>query len=232
MHDIGFNIGERGGKRLRGGGYWGVASEEVRDLAAWIDFAAERGFKKVVLVGHSAGWSAVRRYQSEKQDPRVVGLVLASGAVRADEQVPDPDVLAQAKRFVAEGHGDDLIRLPKRKFPSFVSADTYLDFANQPPDQKDFFGVQTTNAGVRRVRCPLLAFIGTREPDIGTEKDLELLKSCVQRQLSGPSRVDTAMIQHADHMYHGEEAQVAETIAKWIETLSLSDKNEDRAKGK
>ena len=28
------------GKRIRGGGYWGVASEEVRDLAAWVDFTA------------------------------------------------------------------------------------------------------------------------------------------------------------------------------------------------
>jgi hypothetical protein len=27
------------------------------------------------------------------------------------------------------------------------------------------------------------------------------------------------MLQNADHMYHGEEAQVAQTIAKWAETL-------------
>ena len=29
MHDIGTSAGERHGKRIRGGGYWGVASEEV-----------------------------------------------------------------------------------------------------------------------------------------------------------------------------------------------------------
>src|SRR4029079_15482798 len=73
MHDLGSVLGERNGKRLRGGGYWGVASDESRDLAAWIDFAEQKGFKKVVLVGHSAGWAAVRNYQSQKQDPRVVG---------------------------------------------------------------------------------------------------------------------------------------------------------------
>lgn len=37
MHDLGNVAGWRGEKRIRGGGYWGVASEEVRDLAAWID---------------------------------------------------------------------------------------------------------------------------------------------------------------------------------------------------
>ncbi len=219
MHDIGFNIGERGGKRLRGGGYWGVPSEEVRDLAAWVDFATERGFKKVVLVGHSAGWAAVRLYQSEKQDDRVMGVILASGAVRADASPTDPELLAQATRLVAEGRGDDLLRIPKRRFPSFVSAATFLDIANTPPEQRDFFGVQTRNPGVTRIRCPLLAFFGTDEPDIGTEEDLELLKSCIKRQSKGPARVTTLMIQNADHMYTGETVQVAETIAKWADSL-------------
>jgi pimeloyl-ACP methyl ester carboxylesterase len=38
MHDLG-NVQWIGDKRIRGGGYWGVASEQVRDIAAWIDFA-------------------------------------------------------------------------------------------------------------------------------------------------------------------------------------------------
>jgi hypothetical protein len=29
--------------------------------------------------------------------------------------------------------------------------------------------------------------------------------------------VDTAMIRNGDHMYTGEEAQVAQTIANWID---------------
>jgi alpha-beta hydrolase superfamily lysophospholipase len=70
MHDLGNVEAWRGDKRVRGGGYWGVTSEEVRDLAAWIDFAEERGFKRVVLVGHSAGAAAVRIYAAGKQDPR------------------------------------------------------------------------------------------------------------------------------------------------------------------
>jgi pimeloyl-ACP methyl ester carboxylesterase len=150
------------GKRIRGGGYWGVESEEVRDLAAWIDFAEDRGFKKVVLVGHSAGWAAVRKYQAETQDERVVGVVLASGAVRAETRPTDPDQLAQATRMMAESRPDDLVRDPKRSFLSFISAATLMDIANTPPEFKDFFGMQTPNPAVTRIRCPLLAFFGTR----------------------------------------------------------------------
>jgi pimeloyl-ACP methyl ester carboxylesterase len=222
MHDIGFNIGERDGKRIRGGGYWGKASEEVRDIAAWIDFAEKRGFKKVILIGHSAGWAAVRLYQSEKQDPRVIGLVLSSGAVRLDTQVPDSAILLQAIKLVDEGHGDDLIRIPNRRYPSFVSADTYLDFAkNYPPEQRDFFGIQTRNPGITRIHCPLLAFFGTEEPDIGTEADLKLMKSSIHRQSNGPSSVTTTIIQNADHMYSGEEIQVAHVITQWADKLKL-----------
>lgn len=218
MHDLGNVAGYRLGKRIRGGGYWGVASEEVRDLAAWIDFAEEQKFKKVVLVGHSAGWSAVRRYQAQEQDERVVGVVLASGAVRADTRPTDPEQLAQATRMMAEGRGDDLVRDPKRSFPSFISAATFLDIANAPPEYRDFFGVQTPSPAVTRIRCPLLAFFGTRG-DVGGQADLDLLKSSIARQSSGPSRVDTVMIENADHMYTGEEAQVSEVIAKWADRL-------------
>jgi pimeloyl-ACP methyl ester carboxylesterase len=222
MHDLGTVAGYRGGRRIRGGGYWGLASEEVRDLAAWIDFAASQGLERVVLVGHSAGWAAVRSYQAEKQDPRVVGVVLASGAVRGDTTPTDPEQLAEAGRLMAAGEGDALIRDPKRSFPSYISAATLLDIANTPPESKDFFGVQTStlNPGVTRIRCPLLAFYGT-EGDVGNAEELELLKSSIRRHGSGPSRVDTALIRNADHMYTGEEAQVAETITHWANTLPL-----------
>jgi hypothetical protein len=57
------------------------------------------------------------------------------------------------------------------------------------------------------------------ESDIGTADDLERLESSLKRLSSGPARVDTAMIQQAGHMYDGEEAQIAETLAKWAATL-------------
>jgi pimeloyl-ACP methyl ester carboxylesterase len=223
MHDLGNVAGWRGGKRIRAGGYWGVANEEVRDLAAWVDFAEERGFRKVILVGHSAGWSAVRTYQAEEQDSRVVGLVLASGAVRAETRPTDPYQLAEAKRLMAAGEGDALIRDPERSVPSYVSAATFLAIANSPAEYKDFFGVQeeTVNPGVARIHCPLLALFGDRG-DVGDESDLELLKSSIQRQSSGPSRVSTVVIKNADHMYTGEEAQIARAIAKWSDSVVLS----------
>jgi pimeloyl-ACP methyl ester carboxylesterase len=216
-HDVGTIAGWRDGKPIRGGGLWALPSETMRDLAAWIGFAQARGFKQVVLVGHSAGAWAIRVYQAEKQDGRVVGLVMASGGIRPSKEPLDREMVAQATRLVADGLGDDLLHGPKRPVPKFVSAATLLDFEKEAPELRDFFGVVTPKPAVTRVRCPLLAFFGTKGD--GTEADLDLLKTCINRQATGPSRVDTVMIRNADHMYNGEEAQVAETIAKWADTV-------------
>lgn len=214
MHDIG-NVEKYTllGKRVRGGGYWGVTSEAARDIAAWIDYAQQLGYGRIVLVGHSAGWASVAHYQADSQDRRVTGVVFASPGVGHFE--PDaPQLLAQAKKLVDEGSGDDLIRLPNR---AFVSAATQLDLANTPRQYRDFFGTQTPDAAVSRVACPVLAFYGSKD-DIGGEKDLALLTYSVRRLAHGPSRVDTAMIANGNHEYVEEEGQVAQVITRWIET--------------
>ncbi len=218
MHDIG-NVEKYTllGKRVRGGGYWGVTSEGARDIAAWIDYAERLGYSRVILVGHSAGWSSVARYQADSQDRRVAGLVFASPGVGYSPQPDDPQLLAQAKKLVDEGDGDDLIRLPRRSYPSFISAATHLDMANTPRQYRDFFGTQTQDAAITRVACPVLAFFGSKD-DIGGENDLALLTTSVRRLAHGPASVDTAMIANGNHEYVGEEAQVAQVIARWIET--------------
>jgi len=215
MHDIGNVEGYKWGNRLRGGGYWGIESDQTKDLAAWIDFVESNGFKKVILLGHSAGCAAVRIYQAEKQDNRVIGLVFASGNVNADSPI-DSSLVSQAVRFTSENKGDELVEDPKRSFPSYTSAATIMDMVNKPPEYKDFFGIHTVNAGITKIQCPVLAFYGSNG-DIANETDLELLKSSVKKQPKGPSSVTTTMIAGADHMYDGEEEQVAGVITKWID---------------
>jgi pimeloyl-ACP methyl ester carboxylesterase len=219
MHDIG-NVEKYTllGKRVRGGGYWGITSEDSRDITAWTDYAQRLGYSRVILVGHSAGWASVARYLADTQDRRVAGVVFASPGVGYSPQPDDPQLLAQAKKLVDEGAGEDLIRLPHRSAPSFISAATELNIASTPRQYKDFFGTQTPDAAITRVTCPVLAFYGSKD-DIGGEKDLALLTSSVRRLAHGPAKVDTAMIANGNHEYVGEEAQVAQVITQWIQTV-------------
>ena len=217
MHDLANVEGYKNGKRVRGGGYWGIASEQTKDISAWIDFAESKGFKKIILIGHSAGAAAVREYQSEKQDSRISGLVFASGSVDPSPPI-DSSQYVQALPLVAQNKGEELIKDPKRSFPSYISAATFMDIANSPPAYKDFFGVHTANAGITKIHCPVLAFYGTID-DIGNEKTLALLDSSIKKQTKSSVSVTTAMIKGAEHMYMGQETQVVKVITKWIEDI-------------
>jgi alpha/beta superfamily hydrolase len=66
----------------------------------------------------------------------------------------------------------------------------------------------------------------------GDESDLKLLESSIQRQASGLSRVNTVVIHNADHMYTGEEAQVAGTITRWADSVVLSQSGSRNVPGK
>ena len=156
MHDIANVQQYRDGRRIRGGGYWGIPSEQVKDIAGWISVLEKQGFNRVVLVGHSAGWAAVRAYQAERQDSRVVGLVLASGQIQPPQ--PDQQLLKQAeeaRQFIKDGRGDDLLRIPNRSFPSFISAATFDDDFGTPAELVDFFGVRAATPAITRVSCPI-----------------------------------------------------------------------------
>jgi pimeloyl-ACP methyl ester carboxylesterase len=220
MHDVGTVAAHRAGRRVRGGGYWGIPSEEPRDVAAWISFAEHRGFSRVVLAGHSAGWAPVVRYQAKNGDSRVAGLILASGAVQPMEPERDEELMRQATRLVADGQGEDLLRFSNRSYPSFISAATFLDQANTPREFLDVFGLDGRDAAISQVTCPVLAFFGTRG-DVGGEADLEAVRSSTRRLSTGPAQIDVAMIQRADHMYTGEEAEVARVIAEWADRVIL-----------
>jgi dienelactone hydrolase len=221
MHDIGCVLAEYpDGSVLRGGSYWGLPSKEPLDVAAWIDVAEQKGHHCVVLVGHSAGGPAVRRFMAERTDRRVVGWGQGSVGLALWPPRGDTDRLKIAKEMVAAGRAQDFL-------PNFrLSAGTFLDYAQTPDDIYDFYGVENPKPAVTRVRAPLLAFYGSKG-DVGTIADLQRLRTLIAKYPGGPVRIDTAMIQDGDHDYTGKEIEVAALLADWINgqprSLSLTD---------
>jgi alpha-beta hydrolase superfamily lysophospholipase len=214
MHDIGCVLSDHGdGSVVRGGSLWGLPSQEPLDIAAWIDVAEKKGRPSVVLVGHSAGGPAVRRYMAERVDKRVIGWAQASVGLALWPPKAESDRLKTATEMVAAGNGQDFL-------PDFrLSAGTFLDYARTPDDIRDFYGIECSKPAVTRVRTPLLAFYGSKN-DVGSMADLERLRALMAKHSVGPVRVDTAVVQDGDHDYAGQEAQVASILANWVKALS------------
>jgi len=70
----------------------------------------------------------------------------------------------------------------------------------------------SADAPIGRVRCPMLAIIGTSEPSIGLPDDLEALR----RKAQEAPRVELRVLEGADHSYAGKEEELAEVLADWV----------------
>jgi hypothetical protein len=137
----------------------------------------------------------------------VAGLVAASPPIQAARV--NPELVTLAEKMVAEGRGQDLLPWGSSSAGAGThSAATYLNRVQTGLDQ---YGLLAPDPAVGKIRCPLLALFGTVQ-DTGTEADLEM----ILRNARSAERVDTAMIEGADHIYTGREPAVARVIADWL----------------
>lgn len=211
-HDFGARYwnAETGQPLLAGGG-WERFDESPYDVDAWITFAASLGYERIVVVGHSLGALKVAHYQALRQDPRIVGLVAASAALPAAR--PKPELIALAERMEAEGRDQDL--LPWGSSTAGAGTHSAATFLNRVRTGLDQYGLDDPEPAIGTIRCPVLAIFGTVQ-DTGTAADLEMIRRNAKRA----TRVDTAMIEGADHIYTGRESAVAGVILAWLDSLS------------
>jgi pimeloyl-ACP methyl ester carboxylesterase len=209
-HDFGARVMRKDGSALLAGGGWERMDESPHDVAAWISFTASLGFEKIVVIGHSLGALKVAHYQALRQDPRVAGLVAASAALPAAR--PDPELTALAERMEAEGRAQDL--LPWGSSRAGAGTHSAATFLNRVRTGMDQYGLDDPDAAIGKVRCPVLAFFGTVQ-DTGDAADLELIR----RNAKSAARVDTAIVDGADHVYTNREAAVARVVLDWLNSL-------------
>jgi dienelactone hydrolase len=212
----GVSLGEYGGPFRIGGGWWELVSESWIDIKTWLDYAETTLTpQRLVLAGHSYGAVKVTWYQGERQDPRLAGLISASGPVRPPSRRPEMmgETLALARRMVAEGRGLDLLPFGSTGRPGSLSAQTVADRADALVDT---YGMEGGDSPLGMVRCPFLAILGTEEPEIGAPEDLDT----IERNARASAKADTALIEGANHLYQDRETAVAQAIYDWLQALS------------
>lgn len=210
-HNFGARIPRKGGAPVLAGGGWERFDESPHDVDAWITVATSLGFERVVVVGHSLGALKVAHYQASRQDPRVAGLVAASAALPAAR--PNPELIVLAEKMEAEGRGRDL--LPWGSSRAGAGTHSAATFLNRVRTGLDQYGLDDPDPAIGKVRCPVLAFFGTVQ-DTGDASDLEMIR----RNAKSAERVDTAIVEGADHVYTGRESAVARVILDWLATLA------------
>ena len=199
------------------GNFREVFEDCVLDIAAWVDTAEKRGYKNIILQGHSLGSVKVVYYQAKKNDKRIKKLVLASppdmiGLTEADKNHKNNFMLA--KKMVTEGKGDEILPTVLWDW-SYLSAKTYVDFGTRDKPIDIFNTYDKARPSLlSKIKLPTFAFFGSND-DAAILPKTEALQVIKSKATNCP-RFDTTIIEGAPHSYFGHEEDVADTVIKWL----------------
>jgi alpha-beta hydrolase superfamily lysophospholipase len=204
------------GTRLAGGAFERFG-ESVLDIRATIAFARRRGYRTIILAGHSTGANKTLYYAAKARDPRVAGLALLG---------PISDVAAEAKRIGRRALSRRVMlaeRIAKRDPDALVprawgfrSARRYLSLY-RPGGAEDVFPYYRANArwtALRSVRTPVAAIVGSRDEYLD-RRPQELLEAFRRNAPRAPSFTGV-IVAGARHGFQQHERALAEAIVGWI----------------
>jgi len=234
------NVGSREQKKekldyVQVGGMYEKLADSVADITAWVDFAAARGGKRVILQGHSHGAIKVAHYLMTTRDPRVCGLILLSpsddlGLARKQLGERFSWVLARAREMTRKGSGRKL--LPESDSPYPVSAATFFDCHNKD-SITGMFNMSRTDRQhfpeLAAVEAPVLLAVGTvEEAFVGEpQKYVDDIRACM---VNCPSFTG-AVIEGAPHNYLGRERELAAVLRRWLRIPTPRVKRSGRPRG-
>jgi pimeloyl-ACP methyl ester carboxylesterase len=194
-----------------------IFEESSLDIAAWLDFLQQHGHLEVVLLGHSFGAHKAAFYCSDTSDARVKGLIFMSPADQGlwvEAMGPEAErTLSWALEKVSSGQGEALLDRGPAPYP--MSARTIHSlFVTAKPDIFRFGRPDDTWDVVSKLRCPILAMMGTVAEFINTTPHTALA-NLKAKAVSSP-RCDTVVVDGAPHNYRGHESEVTGVIVGWL----------------
>jgi pimeloyl-ACP methyl ester carboxylesterase len=199
------------GQRRLGAAYE-VVDDCRLDITAWLDFAEQRGFRRIAVWGHSLGAVKTVYFLSVQDDPRIMCAV-ASSPPRFSYQVyraaPDGERFAaaieEAQSLVAAGKPEATLEAVVPVVRTF-SARTYVD--KYGPDARyDYF------EHLPNVRKPLLLTLGSLEA--GDVSFAPLAQEGPSFNARWPM-VDYRLVEGADHSYASRTGELWSAVSSWL----------------
>lgn len=226
--------------RDKGGGFrWdllGSSFERVAeagyDLAAWLSLVEDLApDAPIVLVGHSHGAIKVANHlidAAARNDDRIAAVALLSPSDDiGDQRVTLRDRYEEALAWATErvDRGEPRALMPAWAYPSRMSAGTYQEaFGPGSPLRTFAFHdpARATLADPASIwRQPTLVLFGAEDVATGPLSSAEAAATMAEWFAVG-GRLDTLVVEGANHEYEGHEDSVARSVVEWVSQLSTA----------
>lgn len=192
----------------------------VHDIRAIIRCARKRGYKKIILAGHSTGANKTLYYLYKTRDRNVKGIVLLGAA---------NDISAEIKRVGEKIYEKELRlaqRLNRRDPSALFASHGYLFTARRalslftpgaPEDVFPYYDPKARWKELRSIRVPTAVIFGSKDACLNRPApkiiDLFRANAPLAKSFSG------VIIKNADHGFKGKEKELSREIIRWIKTL-------------
>ncbi len=195
----------------------------IRDLDAWIRFALDKGYEKIILEGHSRGTEKIVYYMNHgKYVNKVVAIILlgfsdAYGTQINYEKKIGHDFFVEAKELIQLGKGKHLLsdlRAFAGELP--MTADTYVNTMKQDSANSKALPFRDGKnlSYFKNIHVPILGVIGDKfeYTVIPIEQAIKLLRS--ENKLA-----EIYQIKNSDHGFTGKEKELVILMSDFIRKI-------------
>ncbi|MCK5176925.1 MAG: DUF1749 domain-containing protein [Candidatus Aenigmarchaeota archaeon] len=203
---------------FRFGGSIEIFEDCIIDISAGIDFVFKRGYKQIILEGHSLGCQKIAFYESKTNDERVKAIVLLSpidDIAYVKRLLGDKydSLLKTAREMKQKGKGNNLIPENMAFYP-LMSVNRYLDLMDPTTTHGNILNYSDDLKEVKKIAKPMLAIFGSNDD---YENQPQKTLALIEKKL----RWDICLLQDADHWFFGQEEKLSNKIFSWIEKQKI-----------
>ena len=211
-HSIENDIVMKDGSFKRCGCMYEIFEDCIYDIDLAIQTA--KGYKKIILLGHSYGCNKVIYYYYKKH-PNILGIILASAPdMIGSHLLVEPDykeLLKEAKNNIDNNKPTKLLHKMIEDY-MYMSSLTYYNWYNENSNLNNLPVISNKEhwEQFETIEVPILTFSGSNEEDYYLQ--LDLLKD----KALNCKKFEYKIIEDTGHTYKNKELEVANLIFDWI----------------
>ena len=193
----------------------------VLDIEGVVNCVKSKGYKDIILEGHSYGCNKVLYYYNHKKDNNIKQIVLLAPCDIPSEckkflsEEEYNIVKEQSTRLVEENKENELINFSAMTNGKISSWTFYYDFL--PNGENDFIkykdGVNAKSEVLNNIDIPVLVIFGDEDEFVLTEP-IEVIKWYLENNLSD---CNIQIIEKSDHLYTGKYEELGKVVRKNID---------------
>ncbi len=206
-----------------------IFEECLFDIDAWIEFALSKGYKNIILEGHSFGTNKIQYYTlNGKHKSKIKALILLGFTDSYGGQLEylkknnkdNEDILREAEKLI------------KQNKPFQLLSDLYINWGELPQTAQSYKNFMTSGSALsnilplgqnknftnfKKIATPILGIVG----DSG-ECTVIPPKEAVDRLNKENKNAEFYMIENCNHSYQGKEKELIKIIRVFLEKYQLS----------